>query len=62
MFYEKRQLYFKGANFKTIGFFLLITLFELCQNHFDAAHTLLFFKNRKNQIFCQYTSVPFFTA
>ena len=34
--------------------------FPLRQNHFDAAHTLLFLKNREINFFCRCTSVPFF--
>ncbi len=41
----------KGANFKTIGFFLLITHFLVRQAHLDTSDTTFFIKNRKKSIF-----------
>ena len=39
------------ANFKTIGFFLLITHFLVRQAHLDTSDTTFFIKNRKKSIF-----------
>ena len=47
---EARQI--MGANFKTIGFSLLITRFLLCQAHLDTSDTTFFPKSRKKSIFC----------